>query len=275
MITAVILVVLLMMSVLLNFSQLFRSSVGRRVSPYRAMEVGPRLEEVTLKEGAFGDKIVVIPIDGVITGQVMEQGGYSLVTVIKEELRRAQKDRDVKAVILKVDSPGGEVLASDDIAKAIRDFQMKSGKPVIVSMGSLAASGGYYVSAPCRWIVANELTITGSIGVIMHGLNYRGLLDKIGVRPEVFKSGKYKDMLSGTKEPEEISQEERDMVQKLIDETFHKFKDVVRDGRDAAYSSNNRQGRKLAPDWEDYADGPHPLRHGGQTPRVCGWLRRL
>ena len=256
MITAIVLVVLLMMSVLLNFSQLFRSSVGRRVSPYRAMEVGPRLEEITIKEGTLGDKkIAVIPIEGIITGQVMEQGGYSMVTVIKDELRRAEKDRDVKAVILKVDSPGGEVLASDDIAKAIRDFQTKSGKPVIVSMGSLAASGGYYVSAPCRWIVANELTITGSIGVIMHGLNYRGLLDKIGVRPEVFKSGKYKDMLSSTKEPEEISPEERQMVQDLINETFHKFKDVVRDGRDTAYSSNNRQGRKLAPDWEDYADG--------------------
>ena len=258
MVAAIVLLVLLMMSVLLNFSQVFRSSMGRRVSSYRSggAAIGPRLEEITLKEGTLSDKkIVIIPIEGIITGQVMEQGGYSMVTVIKEELKRAEKDRDVKAVILKVDSPGGEVLASDDIAKAIRDFQSKSGKPVIVSMGSLAASGGYYVSAPCRWIVANELTITGSIGVIMHGLNYRGLLDKIGVRPEVFKSGKYKDMLSGTKEPEEISPEEKQMVQDLIDETFHKFKNVVRDGRTAAYSANNQDGRRLAADWEDYADG--------------------
>jgi protease-4 len=255
MVCALVLLVLLGMSVLLNFSQIFRGSMGRRVSPYRST-VGPRLEEVTLKESALSDKkIVVVPIEGIITGQIMDQGGYSMVTVIKEELKRAQKDRDVKAVILKVDSPGGEVLASDDIAKAIRDFQTKSGKPVIVSMGSLAASGGYYVSAPCQWIVANDLTITGSIGVIMHGLNYRGLLDKIGVRPEVFKSGKYKDMLSSTKEPEEITPEERQMVQDLIDETFHRFKDVVRDGRDAAYTANNKQGRKLAADWEDYADG--------------------
>ena len=122
-------------------------------------------------------------------------------------------------------------------------------------MGTLAASGGYYVAAPCQWIVANELTITGSIGVIMHGLNYRGLLDKIGVRPEVFKSGKYKDMLSSTKEPEEISPEERQMVQALIDETFQKFKSVVRNGRTAAYKDNNSQGQKLASDWESYADG--------------------
>src|SRR5581483_9776541 len=136
------------------------------------------------------------------------------------------------------DSPGGEVLAADEISRAVSEFQDKSAKPVIVSMGSLAASGGYYVSAPCEWIVANELTITGSIGVIMHGYNYRGLLDKIGVRPEVFKSGKYKDMLSGSKSPEEITPEEKQMVQALINETYGKFKSVVAEGRQAAYQSN-------------------------------------
>ncbi len=255
MVCAIVLLILLGMSVLLNFSQIFRSSMGRRVNPYRS-NVGPRLEEVTIKESSLSDKkIVIIPIEGIISGQVIDQGGYSMVTLIKEQLKRAQKDRDVKAVILKVDSPGGEVLASDEIANAIRDFQNNSGKPVVVSMGSLAASGGYYISAPCQWIVANKLTITGSIGVIMHGLNYRGLLDKIGVRPEVFKSGKYKDMLSSTKEPEEISPEEREMVQHLIDETFQEFKNVVRKGRTAANSANNGGGHKLAADWEDYADG--------------------
>jgi protease-4 len=122
-------------------------------------------------------------------------------------------------------------------------------------MGNLAASGGYYISAPCRWIVANELTITGSIGVIMHGYNYRGLMDKHGIRPEVFKSGKYKDMLSSTKEPDEITQEEKDMVQKLINETYEKFKGVVADGRKAANQKNGSDGKKLTADWADYADG--------------------
>mgnify|MGYP001545180448 CR=1 FL=1 len=97
-----------------------------------------------------------------------------MVDIIKAQLDRAADDRRVKAVILKVDSPGGEVMASDEINKAIMHFQEDSRKAVICSMGSLAASGGYYISAPCRWIVANELTITGSIGVIMHGWNYRG-----------------------------------------------------------------------------------------------------
>src|SRR5205814_8019240 len=133
-------------------------------------------------------------------------------------------------VLLKVDSPGGEVLASDDIYRAIKDFQSHSRKPVVASMGSLAASGGYYISSPCRWIVANELTITGSIGVIMSSWNYRGLMDKVGLRPEVYKSGKFKDMLSGSKKEEEITPEEKEMVQKLVNDTFGKFKSVVSEG---------------------------------------------
>jgi protease-4 len=122
-------------------------------------------------------------------------------------------------------------------------------------MGSLAASGGYYISAPCRWIVANDLTITGSIGVIMEGLNYRGLMDKIGVSPMVYKSGKYKDMLSGMRETNEIPAGEHALVQGLIDETYQKFKGVVADGRGLAHEKNGKEGRALADDWTNYADG--------------------
>jgi protease-4 len=252
-ISAIVLLVLLALSFVFNLRHVAREVLSTKGTDSRA--VGPRLEEVVLKENNAASKIAVINVDGIITGQPIEQSGYSMVTVIKEELRIARRDKDVKAVILKVDSPGGEVLASDEISKAIVDFQAKSGKPVIVSMGSLAASGGYYISAPCEWIVANELTITGSIGVIMHGYNYRGLLDKVGVVPEVFKSGKYKDMLSGTKEPEEITPEEKQMVQSLINETYEKFKSVVSKGRHAAYESNKKAGQPLSADWEDYADG--------------------
>ncbi|MDB6020001.1 MAG: Signal peptide peptidase SppA, type [Pedosphaera sp.] len=249
---AIILLVLLGLSFLLNLRHA-ASAVVSRGSRDRET-AGPRLEEVILKDVDAVNKIAVINVDGVISGQTVDQS-YSMVSIIKEELRRAKRDGDVKAVILKVNSPGGEVLASDEIAKAITKFETESSKPVVVSMGSLAASGGYYVSAPCTWIVANELTITGSIGVIMHGLNYRGLLDKIGVRPEVYKSGKFKDMLSGTKTQDEISPEERQMVQSLIDETFDKFKSVVAEGRHGAYQSNKQQGKMLSSDWEDYADG--------------------
>jgi protease-4 len=191
----------------------------------------------------------------------MDQGGYSMVDIIKAQLKRAEDDHKVKAVILKVDSPGGEVLASDEIYRAIDDFQEHARKPVVGSMGNLAASGGYYVSAPCQWIVANDLTITGSIGVILHSWNYRGLMNKVGLRPETYKSGKFKDMLSGERNPEEVPAEEHEMVQTLIDETYGKFKSVVAKGRQEAHQKNKEnkdkkdQGRALSPNWADYADG--------------------
>jgi protease-4 len=134
-------------------------------------------------------------------------------------------------------------------------------------MGSLAASGGYYVSAPCRWIVANELTITGSIGVIMHGYNYRSLMNKVGVRPMVYKSGRFKDMLSGEKDLDTLTpaekvdlDEENAMVSRMIDETFDKFKSIVAEGRRAANSRNQTNkdgavGRRLSEDWAKLADG--------------------
>ena len=258
MIAAIILVVMLGFSLLFNFGQMVSSLSGGRIrTSYRTS--GPRMEEVTLREARTANKIAVVPIEGIITSEGGD-GGFSMVTIVREQLKRARNDTDVRAVVLKVNSPGGEVLASDDIAKAVKKFQTDSGKPVIVSMGSLAASGGYYVSVPSEWIVANELTITGSIGVIMSGLNYRGLLDKVGVQPMVFKSGKYKDMLSGTKTPEEISPEERQMVQALIDETFARFKSVVKEGREKAFQKNVRTANPLVSqglsrDWADYADG--------------------
>jgi len=213
------------------------------------------LHEIVVEPSDSTDKIVVIGVEGVITGSAIDHTGASMVDLIKEQLRRAAEDEKVQAVILKVDSPGGEVLASDDIYRAIQKFQNEKGKPVIASMGSLAASGGYYVSAPCRWIVANELTLTGSIGVIMSGYNYRGLMDKVGVVPLVYKSGKFKDMLSGSKKPEEILPEEGKMVQALIEETYGRFKKIVKDGREASNKENGGKGKPLSADWEDLADG--------------------
>ena len=254
MVFALIVLVLLGISVLFNLGHFMRGFVPVKVSRVHAS--GPRLEEVVTQDNDASAKIVVVNVDGLITSRVIDQGGYNMVDVIKSQLKRAEEDDRVRAVILKVDSPGGEVLASDEISRAISEFQTKGhGKPVVCSMGSLAASGGYYVSAPCRWIVANDLTITGSIGVIMSTWNYRGLMDKVGVRPETFKSGKYKDMLSGSREPDSITQEERDMVQALITETYEKFKGVVEEGRKRAQAKNKDKGRALTEDWADYADG--------------------
>ena len=230
-----------------------------------AREIGPKLDECILQEGASRNKIAVIRVEGIISGSTVDQGGNNMVDVIKAQLDRASEDSRVKAVILKVDSPGGEVLASDQINKAIQEFETDqpeehghpahNGKPVICSMGNLAASGGYYISAPCRWIVADELTLTGSIGVIMHGYNYRGLMDKIGVMPMTFKSGKFKDMLSPDRSTNEIPPEEHQMVQDLINDTYQKFRGVVGEGRGNAHSLNKKEGHELATNWTDFADG--------------------
>ncbi len=257
MIFAIILLVLLLISLLGNFTQLvsqaltFKGGLGSGMTS----EVGPNLEECILKDNDAVNKIAVIKVDGIISGSTVDQADNNMVDVIRAQLNRAKKDKRVRAVILKVDSPGGEVLASDRIYRAIKVFQTDSGKPVVCSMGSLAASGGYYISSPCRWIVANDLTITGSIGVILHTWNYRGLMDKVGIWPETFKSGKFKDMLSGERETNQIPPEEYTMVQGLIDETYQKFKSVVAAGREAAHEKNKKEGRPLALDWTNYADG--------------------
>lgn len=258
MVFAIILIVLLCFSVFGNFVQMISRAMhfGPSFAQPAQTEAGPQLVEAILKDNHANDKIAVISVDGIITSQGSDESGDNMVDVVKAELEAAKKDANVRAVILKVDSPGGEVMAADQIYRAIKKFEGgDNGKPVICSMGSLAASGGYYISAPCRWIVANDLTLTGSIGVIMETVNYRGLMDKIGVEPYVFKSGKYKDMLSGMRSTNEIPEGEHAMVQNLIDETFDKFKGVVASGRDAAHEKNKDSGQPLAADWTDYADG--------------------
>ncbi|MGB7748639.1 MAG: signal peptide peptidase SppA [Verrucomicrobiia bacterium] len=274
MIAAIILLVLLVISLLGNFTQFVSRAITSGFSSglksgFRTTtrDVGPRLDECVLEDNNSRRKIAVVTVDGIITDHTVDRAGNSMVDVIKAQLDRAKEDERVKAVILKVDSPGGEVMASDEINKVIGKFQDDSGKPVVCSMGSLAASGGYYISVPCRWIVANELTITGSIGVIMHGWNYRGLMDKVGIAPMTYKSGKFKDMLSGERSTNEVPAEEHAMVQALIDETYGRFTNVVCVGRTQAYQKSNKEGHALGTNWASFADGrvlsgSEALRHG-------------
>lgn len=245
------------------FVWLAGSAAGGAIPSFASATGGGRdLHEVVLETAATRDKIAVIEVQGVISGDPIDYEGSTLVSHVKDQLERAAGDDHVKALLLKIDSPGGEVLASDEIYKLLADFQAEHDKPVVASMGTVAASGGYYVAAPCRWIVANELSITGSIGVIMHSYNWRGLMDKVGVRPQVFKSGELKDMLSPDKRDEDITTEERRIVQDLVNETFDRFKSVVEEGRGLALAQNEENegddadhGRKLSANWQDYADG--------------------
>jgi protease-4 len=249
-ILALILMVILAMILARDFFRLLLA-LGGKAGGGR----GRNLEEVVVEDNDARDKIAVVSVAGFISGALLDGRGRDMVSSISDQLRVAAADDTVKAVLLKVDSPGGEVMAADEIHRALVEFQKTSRKPVIASMGTLAASGGYYVSAPCRWIVANDLTLTGSIGVIMHGWNYRGLMDKVGVRPEVYKSGRFKDMLSGDKREQDILPEERQMAQVLIDQTYARFTNIVFTGRQEARKKNQDKGRALSPEWTNYVDG--------------------
>ncbi len=252
MILSLFLLVLLGVSLLANFMHLLQNALG--LSP-GVSAAGPPLYEVLLEDRRSPHKIAVIPLEGLIYGGYVGTGESSPVEQLARQFKRAAEDPRVRAVILRINSPGGEVLAADEIARAVADFQDQTGKPVVAVLEGLAASGGYYVAAPCRWIVAHELTLTGSIGVILRGYNYRGLLDKVGVRPLVFKSGRFKDMLSGSKAESEIAPEETQMVQALVDENFRRFKQVVAEGRGQAARRNEGRGRRLSDTWEELADG--------------------
>ena len=258
MIVALVLMVMLGLCLVVILGQWMEGLSPIKVT-HGSTSAGSRLDETIIEDNDSANKIVVVEVSGIITSRAMDQSGLTMVEKIKEELKRAAEDNHVKAVLLRVDSPGGEVLASDEIYGLVKDFQNgkpgKPGKPVITSMGNLAASGGYYISTASRWIVANEMTITGSIGVILHAWNYRGLMDKVGLTPQTYKSGKHKDMLSGERTPDEIPADEREMVQALIDETYGRFKHVVEEGRGAAHGKNKNEGKALAEDWKDYADG--------------------
>jgi len=240
---------------LVVLGSLTRALNGVHFGAKTGRQSGRHFDEIVVEHTYSRNRIAIVDVEGIITSQAWDRSGRNMVDVIDDQLKVAADDDSVKAVILKVDSPGGEVLASDDISRAITEFQDDTDKPVVAAMGGLAASGGYYVAAPCRWIVANELTLTGSIGVIMHSFNYRGLMDKVGLYPQVFKSGKFKDMLRGSKQLNEIEPQEREMIQSMIDETYEKFKKVVADGRARAAKQNQGEGRELVENWTEYADG--------------------
>jgi len=188
------------------------------------LEGRPRFNEMIVAPGSRGssDKIAVIRLRGLISTGVAGNVGDSMVDDLRWELEQARNDDNVRAVVLEVDSPGGEVTAADMIYNAV--VRTRARKPVVVYMESLAASGGYYVSCGGQYLMANETSITGSIGVIIETLNYEQLFNKIGLASVVFKSGKFKDMLSGTRP---ITPEERDYIQSFVMKTYDRFLGIV------------------------------------------------
>jgi len=189
--------------------------------------------EETVVEGKGRSKIVLLNIEGVISSERPRLlTGFDTepdpVARVKEELQKAANDGKVKAVILKINSPGGTVTASDIIYKEILAFKEKTRRPVIACLMDTAASGGYYIANAADLIVAHPTTITGSIGVIATKFNLQGLMQKLGIAEESVKSGDKKDILSPFRS---MTPEEQKLMQDIIDSLYHQFLRVVDAGR--------------------------------------------
>jgi len=180
-------------------------------------------EEQVVQEGeTSANKIAVIPLQGVIAFGEAGALGESMVEDFKAALEQAEIDHTVKAVVIETDSPGGEITASDVLYDSIARLARQ--KPVVVYFNSIGASGAYYAACGANWIMCNDTTFTGSIGVIISTLNYRELFGKIGLQALTFKSGKFKDMLSGTRE---ITPEEQAYVQGMVMQSYDRFVGIV------------------------------------------------
>lgn len=198
--------------------------------------VGTRSSGVREMGDSVGDrsasaKIVQIDVVGVIARasvNILGQSSGDLVAHVEDQLRRAEKDDDVKAVLLRIDSPGGTVTASDELWNAVMNFRKRSKKPVVVHMGAICASGGYYLAAAADAIVCEPTTITGSIGVILSSYNASGLMKEHGVQDVSITSGPNKDLLSPTAPRR---QEHERIVQAMVDSAHARFTQIVADGR--------------------------------------------
>lgn len=189
---------------------------------------------------AVGDRVGVITIEGVISAS----GGQSLfgeplggVRQTLKQLKRAEEDESIKAVVLRINSPGGSAAASQELYHEIKRLAEK--KPVVASMADVAASGGYYVALPAEKIVANQATMTGSIGVRMTFLQYYELMDKIGVDAGNLTSGPYKDIGSPWRD---MTEAERKLLQGMIDNIYKQFVEHVAESREMEFD----EAKKLA-----------------------------
>ena len=234
---AVIVSFFFVLSVLANLGMLAKLALHDGFGTHENHHANYQERFVTGDEDAH-DKIVEIDLNGVIGFDGDESGnGAGMVAAIKDQLDQAVADKHVKAIVLRINSPGGEVVASDAIYRALADVRNDTNRvmKIISCIETVGASGAYYAAMGTDYIVANELSITASIGVIMETLNFGpfedhdSLMHKIGVRSYVFKSGKLKDILNPTRAP---TDEETKLVNDLIMEVYGKFVGIVADERD-------------------------------------------
>jgi len=223
---------LFLVSILINVLSVFAfKGVKEDFGSIFTAEEEPFSEEV-VKDGSEMKKIAILEVNGVIqdSGEAesfFQNSGYNHQSFLKR-LDYLKEDHSVKGIIIRVNSPGGGVVESAEIHKKIKDIEKSTKKPVYVSMGSMAASGGYYISTAANKIYASPETLTGSLGVIMEGVNYGELAKKYGVDFVTIKSGQYKDIMSPTRK---MTEDERQILQKMINNSYEGFVKVISDGR--------------------------------------------
>ena len=191
----------------------------------------PAVYDQEYVSGSGSDRIVVVPVEGTITSANTAISGAQPTTTpegLQDALDQAKDDDSVVAVVLAVNSPGGGVTASDEMHQAILDFKKQTDMPVVVSMGDVAASGGYYISTAADEIVANQTTLTGSLGVVLPLLNFSKAADKYGVTQKYIKSGKFKTMGSQWKD---LTDDERKIFDSIVQDNYDRFVQVIVDGR--------------------------------------------
>jgi protease-4 len=190
-------------------------------------------EEQVQPGGWFAGKIAVVEVDGMLmnarSGGMLSLGSSeNPMSRFSQQMDRAERDPGVKAVVLRINSPGGTVTASDTMYEIVRRFRDRTGKPVVASTQEVAASGGYYVACAADRIIVQPTSVVGSIGVIFESVQFKGTMDKLGVTSTAIKSGSLKDMASPWKL---LQDDEKVVMQQMVDEYFVRFVDVVKSRR--------------------------------------------
>lgn len=189
------------------------------------------LNEIVVSEGTQKKRIALIEVNGTIIANqetsLLDTSGYNHASFM-EQLEALKKDESIKGILLSVNSPGGGTYESAQIKDKIDELQKGTKIPLYVSMGNVAASGGYYIAASADKIFASKETLTGSIGVIMSSLNLSELYEKIGIEDMTIKSGQFKDIGSISKK---MTEEDQLILQSLVDDSYNRFVTVVSEGR--------------------------------------------
>ena len=203
-------------------------SLGSRGAGPASALTEKKFSETTLVSGnASSGKIAVISLDGLISyGSGYSASDSSMVNDLKDAFQQAANDPKVRAVVISVNSPGGEVTAGDTIYHALGKLTAR--KPVVIFINSIGTSAAYYIACAGSWIMCSDTSFTGSIGVIISTLNYKDLFGKIGLQSVIFKSGQFKDALNGARD---LTDEEKSYFQGLVMQTYDRFLGIVASAR--------------------------------------------